>query len=192
MKFRLLEDLTDDEFLDRSDREIFEYYMTHPEAVLMEMADIRGNDVRIEDRLPFSFYMSTKGAVRGTHAIRVKILWNPSKMGPDADGNLELHSDYEYKHFSHRYKPTAKELSLLKDFFKKYKVLFAAVWEQVVDYEDIRDYFKGYLSFKDLLTKFDLSQYDEDSKELYDFFHCKNLEELEQVVRKYSIFNMND
>ena len=178
----------DEIFLDESERWLFENYLSDPSATLMEMANMRGIDVRIEDRLPFSFYFSTRENVRNAHGIRVKIIWNPSKAPADADGYMELHGDYEYTSGSHKYKPASKELSIARDFFKKYKVFFSAVWEGKVYDGYLQQYFGGYLSLKEFLSKFENMT----EKQYYELNHCNDVAEVEQCVRKYRIFNMND
>ena len=55
--------LRDEDFLDEADRKVFEWYLKEPSAVLMEMANVIGNDVVLEKRLPFSFYFSNKKIV---------------------------------------------------------------------------------------------------------------------------------
>ena len=178
----------EDEFIDDSERRVFLEYLKDPSMVLMEMANVRGNDVKLEYRLPFSFYFSTKNAVHSQHGIRAKVVWNPNKAPEGADGYFELHGDYEYTIGSHKYKPTPKEKETARDFFKKYKVLFAAVWESKLYDGDLQDYFKGRINLKELLSKFDnISE-----RQYFDINHCNSLEELEQCVRKYKIFNMND
>lgn len=168
-------------------------YIQDPSRLLMEMANFIGNKIVKEPKLPFSFYISNKDAVHGLHGIRAKITWNPSKITSSADGSLALHGDYNYEVGSHKYKPTSKELNIAKDFFKKYKVLMAAVWEKELDADTLYDYLRGFISFNELLNKFEfINNFDVESKELYKFYHCKNLEDLEKWVRKYGIFNMND
>lgn len=162
-------------------------YIKDPSNILMEMANLRGNDIKLVTGLPFSFYVSSKKAVHGLHAIRAKILWNPSRMKSDSDGTLELHGDYEYTVGSHRYKPTARELAAAKSFFKKYKVLFAAIWEEVVDDTDVFEYLRGRIDLEHLLATFDLP-----GKKFYLVNHCTSIEELEDCVRTNKIFNMND
>lgn len=180
-------ELSDDEFIDASDREIFEWYLSDTSAILMEMSNVRGRDVIMEDKLPFSFFFCRKSAVHRQHGIRLKIIWNPNRAPEDADGYIELHGDYEYTMGSHKYKPTAKELSVLRNFCKKYKVLFAAVWEGILYDGDLQDYFKGRIDLRELLTNFDLR-----GISYYKVNHCKTLQELEDCVRKNKIFNMND
>ncbi len=190
MKFKKLtdEEFNADEFLDKADQEVFEWYIRDPSAVLMEMANVVGNKVTLESRLPFSFYFSSKKSIHNRHSIRLKVIWNPNKAPDDADGYFELHGNYEYIRASHKYKPTAKELETARNFCKKYKVLFAAVWEGVLDPDPLQDYFKGRIKLNELLSKFDI----EDDMQYYYLNHCKSLEELETCVRKYNIYNMND
>lgn len=100
---------------------------------------------------------------------------------------MDLHGNYEYIISNHKYKPTGRELEIARSFFRKYKVLFAAVWEEVLDPSFVQDYLRGYLDFKNLLTQFDLQ-----GRDYYNVNHCKTIKELEACIRKYRIFNMND
>ena len=186
--WKQLKNIDEDTFIDDTDREDFLYYVQHPFTILMEMANVRGVDVATDYRLPFSFYFSTKEAVRNQHGIRAKIIWNPSKAPADADGFMELQGDYEYVMDSHKYKPTTKELKIARDFFKKYKVLFAAVWEGKLYDGHLQDFFKGRMQLRELLSKFENIT----EMQYYYLNHCKTLEEVEQCVRKYKIFNMSD
>lgn len=179
---------SEDEFIDDSERWIFLDYLNDPSMILMEMANFIGNDIKIDKRLPFSFYISSKSAVHNQHGIRAKIIWNPSKAPANADGYMELHGDYTYVVGSHKYKPTAKELKTARDFFKKYKVLFASVWEEKLDASYVQNYLHGYMSFKEMLSKF----YNITEKQYYHINHANSLDELEAIVRKYRIYNMND
>lgn len=176
-------------FINEEDFEDFKEYLYSPSKILMEMANAVGNNVRREKNLPFSFFFSSKKAVRGIHGIRVKILWNPSKAPADADGFLELHGDYAYIPGSHKYEPNAKELSIARKFFKKYKVLFSAVWEDVLyDPSQLVMYFYGKISWKELMKQFDTGNSD------WNFYisTAENLQELEGMVREENMFNMND
>ena len=187
MKINRSSTFNSNEFLDKADQEVFEWYMSDPSAILMEMANVVGNKVVLENRLPFSFYFSTKEAVHSRHGIRLKVLWNPNKAPDVADGYFEMHGDYDYIVASHKYKPTSKELEIARNFCKKYKVLFAAVWEGVLDPDPLQDYFKGRLKLNELLSKFELT-----GRQYYNVNHCTFLEELEACVRRYNIYNMND
>lgn len=183
-----LDNLSKWEEYQETERLILEDYLKEPSALLLEMACVRGNDVKVEN-LPFSFYFSNKEAVYGRHGIRAKILWNPSKMtSRDADGYFELHGDYDYVPGSHKYRPTSKELEIARKFFREYKVLFSAVWEGKLHQNDLQHYFEGTVDWKHMLSRFEnVSEID-----YYNINHCKSVPELEEVVRKYKIFNMND
>lgn len=176
-----------EEFIDESDFNAFQSYLSEPSTVLMEMANVRGMDVKVDSYLPFSFHFCSKDAVHQQHGIRAKIIWNPSKAPYSADGYMELHGNYDYIVGSHKYKPSEKEIKIARDFFKKYKVLFAAVWENVLYDGDLQDYFRGRIDFKQLLTLFNLK-----GKNYYNVNHCKTIKELETCICKNKIFNMND
>ena len=167
---------------------LFEEYLKDPSKILLEMACIRGVDIKVE-KIPFSFYFSNKEDVYGRHGIRAKVQWSPIRIrSRDADGYLELHGDYDYISGSHKYKPTGKELTEAREFFKKYKILFAAVWEDKLHQNDLQHYFEGSINWKELLSKFD----GVGEKGYYNINHCNSLEELEACVRKHKLFNLND
>lgn len=155
------------------------------EDLLMEMANLRGKDVKIED-INFSIYFSPKQTDQ--HSIRIKVLWNRERMNSgNFDGVLYLHSDYEYKQNPNAdNKPDMYDIFELRYFAKRYKVLFAAVWENKLDPNDVEDYFKGRLSFEELLTLF----LDLDSDDYDKIQQARNIKELEQIISENNIFNM--
>lgn len=155
---------------------------------LLEMANLVGNSVKVDD-INFSFYFSDKFIA--SHAIRVKIIWNRNKMQSDLNGYLELHGNYKYISNNSK-KISSKDVEHARLFFKKYKVLFAAVWECELDSNHVIDYLRGKINFKELLNGFDEL---ENTITLEDWELIKetnNLMELENVVRNYNLFNMND
>ena len=170
-------------------KEYFEELNKLDKEELFEMANIRAKQIKIED-LDFSFYFSSKADVNNQHSIRVKLCWDKEKIGKDLiDGTLELHGDYEYHRSSN---PVNKHLSQIdldtaRYFFKRYKVLFAAVWEGVLDENDMVSYLRGQITFEDLLKLFEVSD-----EELKLISIAKNRKELEKIVRENNIFNMND
>ena len=176
-----------EEFIDESDFDVFKDYMNDPCGVLMEMANVVGNKVAVEKDLPFSFHFCDKDAIHQQHGARLKVIWNPAQTPSSADGYYELHGNYTYKQGAKKRKPSGKDIELGRTFCKKYKVLFAAVWEKVLDADPVQDYFKGIMSFRELTTKFKLK-----GRDYYNVNHCKTLPELEACVRKNKIFNMND
>lgn len=158
------------------------------EDLLLEMANLTGRRVKIET-INFSIYFSRKDASR--HAIRVKVYWDRQNISEDKYGYIELHGSYEYSQDpKQKYKPKTYMVDTLRYFVKKYKVLFAAVWEGVLGEDSVQDYFRGELIFKELLKEF---KEDKIGKQKYEALnYAEDLRQLEIVVRKFGIFNMND
>lgn len=182
-----LNQIEKEEFGDKINYTDFQNYVNSEDGVLFEMANLRGNDIKLHRRIPFSLYISSKKAVHDEHGISVKVLWNPSKMTDSPDGQLELHGDYKYTRFSHKYDASEQEKALLRKYCKKYKVFFAAICESILDASDFVHYQEGLISFKELLTKFDLK-----GRDYYNVNHCTNLDDLEKCIRENKIYNMSD
>lgn len=148
---------------------------------LFEMSNIVGKYVKL-DNVNFSFHFSSKDEVHDRHGIRVKICWNREHLTNDKSV-MYLHGNYNYVPCKNS-PADNNDINEAREFFKKYKVLFAAVWEKVMNADPLEDYLKGYLSFEDLLKEIEV-EFPKNSS-------ITNLEELEEVVRKNNLFNMND
>lgn len=147
------------------------------------MSNIVGRRVKT-DKIDFSFYFSTQKA---SHAIRVKVSFNPSKVKETDFGTLELHGDWKFTPGKNDTHVPNKEIKNMKAFFKKYKVLFAAVWDKEIYDSFISEYFFGTISFPELLQEFDFyADYSDEMDKL------KDVAELESFVRQNNIFNMWD
>ena len=161
------------------------------ENYLIEMANMTGKFVKTDD-INFSFHFSDKDEVHLQHGIRVKINWNKDKSSSNFDGTLALHGDYRYTPSSHpKNNCTTSLLKEARNFFKKYKVLFAAVWEGILDPNFVHEYFKGEMSLYEVVAQLELPD-DVYYKVNFNFIDYNNLTELENRVRKYGAFNMND
>lgn len=154
--------------------------LLHGCSDLTEMANMVGKRVKT-DHINFSFYFSTKSEVN--HSIRAKVKWNKDHLAGGTDGYFELHGNYAWVQSPGGEVPDGNDLKLARRFFRKYKVLFAAVWEECLDANDVQDYFKGLISFSELLVGFLIGS---------DFSGVHDLKGLEDYVRKNSLFNMND
>lgn len=155
---------------------------------IFAMANIRGKHVKVPGRLDFSFFFSPKDVTEGkeiTHGLRVKPIFNPEKMSLDMAGTLKLHGDWEYIPGTNDKKVAAKDVRRMKAFFKEYKTLFAAVWEKALLPDSLYDYFRGTITFEEMLEDFDF--YDELKEEIED---VNSLIELTDLVREYRLFNL--
>ena len=154
------------------------------EESLLEMANVTGRFVKIEN-IDFSFYFSKRNA---SHGIRIKINWNRESMTGEAEGYMELHGSYKYFQASNvKYKPNRQQIKNVQKFAKKYKVLFAAVWECKLDADMLTEYFKGRVSWGDLMNSFEHVTKDQQQT----INRCEDLTELEKQVRAHDIYNMN-
>lgn len=163
--------------------EIYDFETTNES--LLEMANITGKYMKIED-IDFSFYYSRKNS---SHSIRLKINWNRETMTGDDEGYIELHGDYKYYQSPKLKKKKEADIATVRYFAKKYKVLFAAVWECKLDADTLGEYFKGRLSWQELMSSFE----NINNKEILEVLaNCRNLKDLEYAVRKNNAFNMND
>ena len=147
------------------------------------MSNLRGKYVKT-DKIDFSFYFSMQKA---SHAIRVKVAFDPSKVKETDFGVLELHGDWKFTPGRNDTHISDKQIHNMKAFFKKYKVLFAAVWNREIFEDVIVAYFSGNIDFKELLQEFDF--YDDHTDEMN---KIQDITELESFVRKNNIFNMWD
>lgn len=154
--------------------------------MLFEMSNVRGKCVRNPHKLDFSFYFSPKDAVDGKdicHGLRVKPVFNPEHMDISEAGTLKLHGDWKYIRGKNDISVSNKKIKEMKDFFKAYKTLFAAVWEKVLPPDALYDYFRGTTTFEELLTEFDF----------YDtgvLTGVSSLDELTNIVRENNLFNL--
>ena len=154
------------------------------ENALMCMANIRGNTVNVPHSLSFSFYFSVRNS---SHGIRVKPLFNPNRMSITRAGNLELHGNWKFTPGQDDSNVKRKDIEEMKNFFRTYKVLFAGVWEDEIQETEVQDYFRGMISWHELVQSFDFyEEYRDILDKIYD------IASLEKFVRKYDIFNMND
>ena len=112
-------------------------------------------------------------------------MFNPEKMSIELAGTLKLCDDWEYIPGRDDGNVSGREIRKMKAFFRKYKVLFCAVWCGAVQETPVTDYFRALKTFHDLLMDFDFY---EDYKS--DMDEIETVEELEEFVREKSLFNM--
>lgn len=155
---------------------------------LFEMANIRGKFVKNPHKLDFSFYFSPKDALEGKdicHGLRVKPVFNPEKMSIEQAGTLKLHGDWKYIPGIDDKNIGNKAINNMKSFFREYKTLFAGVWEKNLHPDALYDYFRGTITFEELLQEFDF--YNDYENEL---IAIKNLKDLTEFVKEHDLFNL--
>lgn len=156
--------------------------------MLFEMANIRGKTVKVPCKLDFSFFFSTKDAVESkdlVHGLRVNPVFNPEKISIHDTGTLKLHGDWKYIPGPNDKDVDSRKVNRMKEFFKTYKILFAAVWEKVLPHDAVEDYIRGHIDFNEMIKEFYF--YDEYKE---DIDNIETLDELYDFVRENKIFNM--
>ena len=147
------------------------------------LCNMTGKFVLIE-YINFSFEFAIKSNVRHK-AIQVVINWNRDRLSGTKDGYMNLWGNYKYVRYEYGQDASNEEISEARDFFMKYKVLFAAVWECKLDAWKVRDYFRRLMSFDELKREFE----DIPKDILKD---AKTIADIEDIVRKNKLFDMND
>ena len=132
----------------------------NPEAILC-MSNVRGRYVKNPGQLPFSFYFSAQD---GQHSIRVKPSFNAEKLKLSQTGTLKLCDDWKYIPGKDDKAIDSQSIQNMKQFFRDYLVLFAAVWDEQIQDATIEDYFTGRIDFHTMIQDFDF--YDEYKNEL--------------------------
>lgn len=149
---------------------------------VMCMSNVRGNKVRVQKNLPFSFYFS---AQQGQHSIRVKPMFNPSKLRDDLVGTLKLCDDWEYVPGPDDAHVSQSDIDKMKKFFRRYLVLFAATWDRQLADGDVYDYLVGDITLPELIETFDF--YNEYADELDEI---SSVSELEEFCRERDLVNL--
>ena len=166
------------------------------------------------ERVDFSFWFDPK-TDKIKHAIRVKICWDIARFNEKTSYSLALHGEYKYKHSPKAPRVSKKRIDNAIEFFKRRKVLFAAVWEGCLKIGDLYAYLCKDLSLKRLLRRFNFKdiyegkrliktgtsrrielihefEQSKQDKPLVNMIESAKLKYLERAVRKCKSFNMND
>lgn len=150
---------------------------------IFAMSNARGRYVVNPRQLPFSFYFSSGAEVR--HAIRVKPSFNPEKLKVSQTGTLRLSGNWEYIPGPDDLNVPQKQIDEMKQFFRDYIVLFAAVWDEQMQDSVLEDYLMGRISFAEMLQ--DLEFYPE-HKDALD--QIQDVATLEAYCRDHNLVNL--
>lgn len=146
------------------------------------MSNVRGNKVRVQRNLPFSFYFSAK---QGKHPIHVKPMFNPAKLRDDLVGTLKLCDDWKYTPGPDDLHVDQSDIAKMKRFFRKYLVLFAATWDHQLADGDVYDYLVGDITLAELIETFDF--YEEFADDLDEI---DSVSQLEDFCRAHQLVNL--
>ena len=153
------------------------------EEPIFAMSNVRGKYVVNPHNLPFSFYFSSGSGV--SHGPRVKVMFNAEKLKSSLTGTLKLCDDWEFIPGVNDKSVKSDKVSEMKLFFKEYIVLFCAVWDEQMQDATLEDYFKGDITFQEMLK--DLDFYNEYSESLSKIHDVKTLEDF---CRSNNIVNL--
>lgn len=153
----------------------------HSSENIFAMSNVRGKYIKVEKDIPFSFYYSPRNS---SHGPRVKPVLDPSKMNLSDTGTLELCDDWKFTPGSRDRHYSSKVVNSMKDFFRKYLVLFLLVWDMQLDDPELEDYFRCDISLHELIA--DLSFYEEHKVELD---KINSVTQLEDFCRKNRLVN---
>ncbi len=153
----------------------------HSSEDIFAMSNVRGKHIKVEPKVPFSFYYSPKN---GNHGPRVKPILNPEKLYLDDAGTLKLCDDWEFVPGKQDEHYSSSQLREMKEFFRKYLVLFLLVWDKHISDPELEDYFRRDISLAEFIQ--DLDFYNDYREELDD---VETVAELEQICRNYNLVN---
>ena len=130
----------------------FIHYKSPSEDILC-MSNVRGINVVRPSKLPFSFYFGSKQGNK--HDIRIKFIFNPERIIMSKAGVLRLHGNWEVMEGDESDRLGAKQIRLLKDFFREYLILFILVWDEFMQEGVVQEYFEGRADLSDILDDID-------------------------------------
>ena len=108
-------------------------------------------------------------------------------------GTLKLRGDWQYVPGKGDISVSTKKVNEMREFFREYKILFAAVLEKVLPPDSLYDYFRGTITFDELLEEFEF--YEDLEARIKQFNQnngIKTLLDLYTFVKKNDSFNTWD
>ena len=149
---------------------------------IFAMSNVRGKYVKNPHRLPFSFYFSSGAGV--SHGPRVKPMFNESKLISSMTGTLKLCDDWNFVPGINDKDVKADKISNMKEFFRNNIVLFCAVWDEQMQDATLEDYFKGDITFQEMVADLDFYEKYRD-----DLVKISNVSQLDEFCRKNQLVN---
>ena len=151
--------------------------------VILCMSNVRGRYVKNPTQLPFSFYFSAQDE---QHSIRVKPSFNPEKLKLSQTGTLKLCDDWKYIPGKDDQAIDSQSIQDMKQFFRNYFVLFAAVWDEQIQDATVEDYFTGRIDFHTMLQDFDFyAEYKDELDQIKDILSLEQFCQDNYLVNFY-------
>ena len=147
----------------------------------MAMSNVLGRFITVEDNVPFSFYYSPR---QSSHGPRVKPVLNSSNMRIGDAGTLALCGDWEFKPGRKDIHYSTKVVKSMKNFFRKYLILFLLVWDEQASDPMLGYYLEGRISLNEFIETLDF--YEDYQGELD---AITNVTELEEFCRRNKLVN---
>lgn len=147
---------------------------------IVAMSNVRGKYVKV-DRIPFSFYYSVKNS---NHGPRVKVTMNAEKLRPMRMSSMKLCDDWNIDRNDQDTEISGKDEKQMKEFFRKYLILFLIVWSDLVSEPELADFMEGRIDLHQFIVDTDFY---EDYKE--DLNKIDNVADLEAFCRKNNLVN---
>lgn len=145
------------------------------------MSSVIGRFIKVEKDVPFSFYYFPKNSNYGP---KVKLVLNPDRMKLGETGVLRLCGDWEFTPGPDDKHHSDADVARMRDFFRKYLVLFLLVWDTQVPDPELEDYFRGDITLQEFIQ--DIDFYPEYSSELN---KINSVSELEEFCRVNDVVN---
>lgn len=152
----------------------------HSTEDILAMSNVRGKYIAVE-KIPFSFYYSIKNS---NHGPRVKVTMDAEKLRPNRMSTMKLCDDWSIEVNELDNKISSKDEQLMKEFFRKYLIMFLLVWEDLIYEPSIADYMNGNITLKDFISNLDF--YDDYKSELD---MVGSVAELEEFCRENNLVN---
>lgn len=158
-------------------------YVVHPNNRILAMSNVRGRYVKNPGQLPFSFYFSSGYGVN--HGPRVKPMFNPEKLIASLTGTLELCDNWAFVPGRDDSGVSQKLVDQMKRFFREHLVLFCLVWDEHMQDATLEDYFRGHISFQDMVQDIDFYGTHKDVMS-----NLQSVSQLEKFCRDHNLVNM--
>ena len=141
---------------------------------IFAMSNVRGKYVTV-DPIQFSFYYSVKNS---NHGPRVKVTTDPEKLRPNRMSTMKLCDDWSIEVNPLDNKISGKDEKSMREFFRKYLILFLLVWEDLTYEPNLADYMTGDMTLSEFIR--DLDFYKEYTRDLDSI---ETVADLEQFCR---------